>query len=77
MRLPVAALALLSAGCLTTEMRSVASTPAPEVRVGARARMWEVRSGGELVGLVVLFQEHGARATRSTSCAIRGTRTSG
>jgi len=60
MRLPVAALALLTAGCLTTEMRSVASTPAPEVRVGARARMWEVRSGGELVGRVVLFQEHGA-----------------
>jgi hypothetical protein len=29
------------------------------VRVGTRARTWEVRCAGEVVGLVVLFQERG------------------
>jgi hypothetical protein len=61
MRVPLAiALALpLSAGCITTETRAVSSTPTPAVRVGTHARTWEVRCAGELVGQVVLFQEHG------------------
>src|SRR5262245_26057068 len=54
------AFALLVSGCLTTEMRPVASPPAPVVRVGARARMGEVRGSDARLGLVVRCQEHGA-----------------
>lgn len=49
----------LSAGCRTIETRQVSATHTPLVRVGTRARSWEVRDGGELVGQVVLFQEQG------------------
>ena len=50
--------ALLScAGCRTTA--TVASSPAPRVRVGTHERTWEVRGGGEPLGLVVLFLEQG------------------
>jgi hypothetical protein len=60
MRLCRLAFTLLVSGCLTTEMRPVASSPAPVVRIAERARMWEVRRAGERIGLVVLFQEDGA-----------------
>lgn len=50
--------ALLScAGCRTSA--TVASAPAPRLRLGTHQRTWEVRGGGEPLGLVVLFQEHG------------------
>jgi len=52
------ALALLL-GCRTTETRSLSSSPTPLVRIGTRAKSWEVRSGSELLGRVVLFQERG------------------
>jgi hypothetical protein len=52
-----AALAVLLA-CRTTETRGLASASA-QVRVGTHARTWEVRCAGEVVGLVVLFQERG------------------
>ena len=42
-------------GCRTTETRSLSSAPTPLVRVGTRAKTWEVRSAGERLGLVVLF----------------------
>lgn len=47
------------AGCRTIATSSVASALAPEVRVGTRERVWEVRSGDEVLGLVVQFQELG------------------
>jgi hypothetical protein len=50
---------LACAGCRTTATNAVASAPSPRIRVGTYARTWEVRSGGEPLGLVVLFQEHG------------------
>ncbi|HEX6884548.1 MAG TPA: hypothetical protein VF530_14320 [Planctomycetota bacterium] len=53
------ALALLLTGCRTVETRPVASSPPPVLRVGARARVWEVRHGAERLGQVVLFQERG------------------
>ena len=59
MKLPVFALVLACASCRTIETRSVASTPPPAVRVGERARVWDVRRGTERLGQVVLFQEHG------------------
>jgi len=49
----------LSLGCRTTETRSLSSATTPVVRVGTRAKSWEVRSAGERLGLVVLFQERG------------------
>lgn len=49
----------LALACRTTETRSVSSERTPLVRVGTRARTWEVRCGGELLGLVVSFQERG------------------
>jgi hypothetical protein len=53
-----AALAALL-GCRTTETRGLSSAPPAQARVGTRARTWEVRCAGEVVGLVVLFQERG------------------
>lgn len=47
------------AGCRTIATSSVASALAPEVRVGSRERVWEVRRGDEVLGLVVQFQERG------------------
>lgn len=52
------AFVLLSA-CRTTETRGLSSAPTAKVRVGTHARTWEVHSSGEVVGLVVLFQERG------------------
>jgi hypothetical protein len=49
----------LTAACRTTETHSPAGAATPVVRLGTRARTWEVRCGDELVGLVVLFQERG------------------
>lgn len=51
--------AALLAGCRTIATHEVSSTPFPDIRVGARARSWEVHSGGEVLGIVILFQEHG------------------
>ena len=59
MKFPVFALVLACASCRTIETRSVASAPPPAVRVGERARVWEVRRGTERLGHVVLFQERG------------------
>ena len=59
MRSPLLMLALLGAGCRTVATRETSSALAPEVRIGARARTWEVRCGTEALGYVVLFQEHG------------------
>jgi len=60
MKVPLLACALLVAtSCLLTETREVASSPPPLVRVGTRQRMWEVHRSSELVGMVVLFHEHG------------------
>lgn len=57
------ALALLGAGCHTVSTE-VASSPAPSVRVGTRARVWELQRAGDPLGLVVLFHEEG-RASNS------------
>jgi hypothetical protein len=59
MKLLLLTATLLGAGCRTIATHEVSSHPAPDVRVGARARTWEVRCGGELLGHVVLFQGHG------------------
>lgn len=59
MKLPLLALTLVSAGCRTIETRPVASAPPPTMRIGSRARVWEVRRGEERLGHVVLFQERG------------------
>lgn len=50
---------VLSAGCRTTSIREMSSTPTPRVRVGMHKKTWEVRSGGESLGLVVLFEDRG------------------
>lgn len=55
--LPIAT--LLLAGCMTTETRQVSSVAPAIVRVGERARMWQVRHEDETVGTVVAFQEAG------------------
>lgn len=55
--LPVAA--LLLAGCMTTETRQVSNVARAIVRVGERARMWQVLHEDETVGTVVAFQEAG------------------
>ena len=47
------------AACRTIATSEVTSVPAKSVRVGTRERVWEVRSGDELLGLVVQFQERG------------------
>ncbi|MSR62997.1 MAG: hypothetical protein EXS08_11185 [Planctomycetes bacterium] len=49
----------LTLGCRTIATRSLSSSPTPLVRVGTQAKTWEVRSAGERLGLVVLFQERG------------------
>jgi hypothetical protein len=48
-----------SLGCRTTATETVSSVPTPSVRIGTHARTWEVHCEGELLGLVVLFQERG------------------
>lgn len=55
----VSATLFACAGCRTITTSEVATSPASSMRVGTRARTWEVRSCGEPLGLVVLFQEHG------------------
>ena len=62
--LAVLTTAVLSAGCSTTSIREMSSSPAPRVHVGTHKRTWEVRSGGEPLGLVVLFEDR-ARAQDS------------
>jgi hypothetical protein len=54
--LPV--LALLGA-CRTVETRNTVSPPPAEVRVGQRARAWEVVRAGQSLGHVILFQDRG------------------
>jgi hypothetical protein len=51
------ALVLLGTGCRT--VATEVCSPVPSVRLGTRARAWELRSAGEPRGLVVLFQEGG------------------
>jgi hypothetical protein len=51
------ALALLSAACRTVSTREVSSVPGLNVRVGTRARTWELRRGDDVLGLVVLFED--------------------
>src|SRR5262245_18511275 len=58
MKLLLVSAALLCASCRTVAS-TVSSTPNPEVRVGTRERTWEVKSGGETLGCVILFQERG------------------
>ena len=47
------------AACRTIATSEVTSVPAKSARVGTCERVWEVRGGEELFGLVVQFQEHG------------------
>ena len=58
MKLLLVCASVLCASC-NTVASEVSSSPLPEVRVGTRERTWEVRSNGEALGFVVLFQEHG------------------
>lgn len=51
-------LVLLAASCRTTE-HDLATPQRAEVRVGQRARGWDVVFAGERVGQVVLFQDRG------------------
>lgn len=58
MRLALAITALLCcSACRTTA--TLTSSSAPGARVALHERTWEVRSGGEPLGLVVQFQERG------------------
>lgn len=57
--LALLATTVLSTGCRTTSTREMSSTPVPRVHVGTHKRTWEVRSNGEALGLVVLFEERG------------------
>jgi len=60
MRLLLASATFLAcAACRTIATSAPASSPVPAVQVGTRERTWEVRSGGEPLGFVVLFQERG------------------
>ena len=56
--LVISMLPLLGA-CRTVATREVSNQPPVTVRVGQRARSWEVRQGDERVGLVMLFQDRG------------------
>ena len=58
MKVLLASAAALCASCRTVASE-VPSTVHPEVHVGTRERTWEVRSNGEALGFVVLFQERG------------------
>lgn len=49
----------LAGACRTVETRELTRPQVAEVRVGTRARSWDVYQGGECIGRVVLFQEHG------------------
>jgi len=51
---------LLAGACRTVETRALERPPIAEVRLGTRARSWDVYQAGECVGRVVLFQEQGA-----------------
>jgi len=53
-------LALLLGACRTVETRALERPPLAEVRVGTRARSWDVYQAGECIGRVVLFQDQGA-----------------
>jgi hypothetical protein len=55
--LPLAAVIL--AGCMTTETRQVSSAAPAIVRLGERARSWQVLHQDEVVGTVVAFREVG------------------
>lgn len=59
MRFPFLPLLALAGACRTVETRSAVSPPPAEVRLGQRARAWEVVHGGAKVGTVVLFQDRG------------------
>jgi len=59
MKLLLVSAAILCAASCRTVASAVASSPLPEVRVGTHERTWEVRSSGETLGFVVLFQERG------------------
>jgi hypothetical protein len=59
MKLLLASAVLLSCASCRTIATSTASPSAASVRVGTHARTWEVRSDGDVHGLVVLFQERG------------------
>jgi len=48
---------LLASACRTTSTYEVSSTPTPDIRVGTRARTWDVRCGDELLGSVALFED--------------------
>ena len=61
--------AVLLSCCACRTTANVASAPAPSARVGTHERTWEVHSGGEVLGLVVLFQEHGL--TRDSLYVVR------
>ncbi len=65
----LATAALLASGCRTVSTREVSSTPTPAVRVGTRARTWEVQCGGETLGLVVLFADR--RRTQDSIYVVR------
>jgi hypothetical protein len=58
MKLPFVMLALLGA-CRTVESREPVGTPPARVRVGQKARGWDVVHQGERVGAVLLFQDRG------------------
>lgn len=49
----------LGAGCRTIATSTVSSTPDSLPRLGKQTKSWEVQRNGELLGLVVLFQESG------------------
>jgi hypothetical protein len=55
-RLAFLLVALSCAGCRTTETRRLNFSEPAEVHIGSLARNWEIRSGEELVGLLVLFE---------------------
>src|SRR5262245_50936294 len=59
MRSALLANVLVLAGCRTIATHEVSSAPLPDVRVGERARCWDVVCSGERVGVVVLFQHSG------------------
>jgi hypothetical protein len=59
MRLFFLPLLALAAACRSIETRSPASSPPAEIRVGQRARAWDVMHDSASVGQVVLFQDRG------------------
>ncbi|MEQ1892032.1 MAG: hypothetical protein ABL998_05775 [Planctomycetota bacterium] len=59
MRLCLLPLLALAGACRTIETKSTVRPPPAEVRVGQRARAWDVMHAGTSVGHVVLFQDRG------------------